>query len=271
MTHPTDTATGRRPIAILSYHQTAPAPPRGAPYRSLTLPPAQFARQLKALRAMGYQGLSMRDLEPYLRGEKTGKVVGITIDDGYLNNFANALPALRDAGFTATSFMVSGHVGGSNVWDHGQGIAPSKLMDVSHLKAWIAAGMEVGAHTRNHVNLPKCDDATAREEIAGAKRDLENALGVEVRHFCYPYGAHRAEHAEMVRAAGYVSGTTVISTRVHVPHDMMTLPRISVHGWDLLPVLLAKVCTGFEDWRHARRAGRREGFMASSEGAAPAR
>src|SRR3954468_17188001 len=101
-TSSTATRSGVRPIAILSYHQTRRPPPRGVPVRTLVLPPWRFALQLRTLKALGWTGLSMRDLEPYLRGEKAGKVFGITLDDGYLNNFEHALPVLRDIGFTAT-------------------------------------------------------------------------------------------------------------------------------------------------------------------------
>lgn len=244
--------SGRTPIAILSYHQTTEPPKRGTPVRSLVLPPSRFARQLRALKLLGYQGLSMRDLEPYLRGDKSGKVFGITLDDGYLNNFEHALPALRECGFTATLFMVSGQIGGSNVWDHAKGVPPAPLMDVAHLKAWMAAGMEVGGHTRNHANLLDCDDATARTEIAGCKADLERALGVEIRSFCYPYGGHRPEHAEMARQAGYAMATTIVSSRARADDDMLLLPRISIHLEDKLPVLMLQVATDFEDWRLGR-------------------
>src|SRR5688572_13812483 len=112
------TARPARPVALLSYHQTDKPPRRGTPVRSLTLPPWRFAMQLRALKLLGWQGLSLRDLEPYLRGEMSGKVFGITLDDGYVNNFDNALPILRDVGFTATAYIVSGQVGGTNAWDH---------------------------------------------------------------------------------------------------------------------------------------------------------
>src|SRR5689334_2064037 len=115
-------------IAILSYHQVAKPPARGTPVRSLVLPPWRFALQLRLLKLMGWQGLSMRDLEPYLRGEKRGKVFGITLDDGYLNNYQNALPILRRLGFTATAFIVSGQIGGNNAWDLGQGAPEAQLM-----------------------------------------------------------------------------------------------------------------------------------------------
>jgi len=251
-----DAVQPRRPVPILAYHQTAKPPRRGIPFRTFTLSPAAFRAQLQGLKLMGYRGLSMRDLEPYLSGEKTGKVVGITLDDGYLNNFEHALPILREFGFTATSFMVSGHFGGSNLWDQRVGVPAASLMDVAHLKTWVAAGMEVGSHTRNHVNLHETDDAMAREEIAGAKRDLESALGCEVRHFCYPYGLYHAHHAQMVRDAGYLTGATSDSTRVHPGNDPMLLPRISIFAETTVPLLMAQVATGFEEWRYGRAAHR---------------
>jgi len=248
------TAAGHaaRPIAILSYHQTRQPPPRSVPVRTLVLPPWRFALQLRTLKTLGWTGLSMRDLEPYLRGERTGKVFGITLDDGYLNNLENALPILLRLGFTATSFIVTSQIGGSNVWDHGIGAEQVPLMDVPQLRAWHDAGMELGAHTRTHANLVSCSQAVAREEIAGSKRELEDATGLEVRSFCYPYGEFRPEHVEMVREAGFTTGTTIISTRVRTGDDPARLPRISVHLPDSLPRVVAQVTSGYEDWRQAR-------------------
>jgi peptidoglycan/xylan/chitin deacetylase (PgdA/CDA1 family) len=242
----------RRPIAILSYHQTRQAPRRGVPYRALVMPPWRFALQMRLLRMLGWRGLAMRDLEPYLRGERSGKVFGITLDDGYLNNLQYAMPILRDVEFTATSYIVSSQIGGSNVWDRGKDVPPVPLMDVADMKAWMDGGMEIGAHTRSHINLCHCDDATAREEIFASKNDLEQLLGVEIRSFCYPYGEHRPEHADMVRQAGFATATTIVSSRARAEDDLMRLPRISVHLHDMLPSFIAQVTTDYEDWRMSR-------------------
>jgi peptidoglycan/xylan/chitin deacetylase (PgdA/CDA1 family) len=253
----------RAPIPILSYHQTDIAPPRGTPYRGLVIPPARFARQMRVLRALGYRGLSMKDLAPYLRGDRSGKVVGITIDDGYVNNFEHALPILQSAGFTATSFVVSGQLGGSNVWDASIGIAPARLMNVPQLRAWLDAGMDVGAHTRNHVDLTECDPVRARAEIVQSRQDLEQALGMPIRSFCYPYGAYREEHVEMARAAGFELATTSDSARVRWDTDLLRLPRVTVWLSTSLPVLMARMSLDLGEWRGLRlprlRWGRRPG------------
>ena len=70
------------PIPILMYHQIDTPPVRGTPLRGLVVHPKDFNNQMRWLKWMGYQGLSMRDLEPYLAGEKPGRVFGITLDDG---------------------------------------------------------------------------------------------------------------------------------------------------------------------------------------------
>ena len=94
-------------VPILMYHQIDTPPARGTPLRGLVVKPAAFARQMGLLRLLGWRGLAMRDLEPYISGEKTGKVVGITFDDGYRNNLEHALPVLLDHSFTATCYGVS--------------------------------------------------------------------------------------------------------------------------------------------------------------------
>ena len=245
-------ATVSRRIPILSYHQTSRTPPPGTPYRHLTLPPWRLALQLGALRALGWQGLSMQELLPYQVGHKHGKVFGITFDDGYLNNVEHALPVLRGLGFTATLYMVSAQVGGTNAWDHARGVPPSPIAGLDALQEWVRAGMEIGAHTRNHVDLGSCSDVQAYTEIAGAKADLEDALGVRVQSFCYPYGRYRATHAAMCREAGYTSATTTESARTKPGDDLMQLPRITVYLAGSATRVVLQVTTNFEDWRTAR-------------------
>ncbi|MEO5670959.1 MAG: polysaccharide deacetylase family protein [Ramlibacter sp.] len=236
-------------IPILTYHQVDAPPAGGVPYRSLVVSPSGFGRHMGLLKALGYQGLSMSALEPYLRGEKTGKVVGVTLDDGYVNNLEHALPVLRHHGFSATCYVVSGQLGGSNVWDHAKGVPPQRLMNAAQLKAWLAGGQEVGAHTRSHADLLQAGDQAAREEIAGCKHDLERELEAEVRHFCYPYGHYRPEHAAIVRDAGYATATTTRRARSSQTDDLFELPRVPVLRTTTRPLLWMKVATGYEDRR----------------------
>lgn len=236
-------------IPILMYHQIDARPARGTPMRGLVVSPQAFARQMALLRALGYQGLSMSALMPYLRGDRQGKVCGITFDDGYLNNLEHAAPVLQRHGFSSTCYVVSGQLGGSNVWDHGKGIAPKPLMQAQHLRLWIAAGQEVGAHTRNHVDLAQLTAQLAWDEIHGCKLDLEEASASPVSQFCYPYGYYNAAVVAQVRDAGYVGATTTVRSRATLQDVVLELPRVPVMGAVWLPQFWRKVATGYEDRR----------------------
>jgi peptidoglycan/xylan/chitin deacetylase (PgdA/CDA1 family) len=235
-------------IPVLMYHQVDVPPPSGTPLRGLVVSPGSFARQMMMLKIMGYRGLSMRDLEPYLKGEQLGKVVGITFDDGYQNNLQNALPVLKKHGFTATCYAVSNMIGGTNSWDNGL-VAEKPLMTARDWHSWLDGGMDIGSHTRTHADLDTLSAEQAREQIAGSKKELEDKLACEVRHFCYPYGRFGAEHIRMVREAGYVTATTTRRGRARPGDDLMLLPRVLVAQATHLGHFALKIATTYEDRR----------------------
>jgi peptidoglycan/xylan/chitin deacetylase (PgdA/CDA1 family) len=237
-----------RPIPVLMYHQIDAPPSRGTPLRGLVVAPHSFAWQMAMLKCLGYKGLSMRDLEPYLDGRQSGKVVGVTFDDGYLNNLVNALPILQRHGHTATCYAVSSLIGQTNRWDEGI-VASKPLMGRDHWQQWIAAGMDVGSHTQHHIDLRQSSDELALQEMKDSKQALEQSLGVPVHHFCYPYGRLETKHVEMARQAGYTTATTMDRGRVWPETDRHRMPRVMVacatNPWQFY----LKVATGYEDRR----------------------
>lgn len=236
-------------IPILMYHQIDTPPVRGTPLRGLVVSPGSFARQMGLLRLLGYRGLSMHDLEPYLQGKSKGKVVGITFDDGYQNNVKNALPVLTKYGFTATCYGVSSMIGGTNSWDLDIGVAQKPLMTASDWRTWLQAGMDIGSHTRTHADLTQLSAEAAVNEIATSRRELEDRLACEVRHFCYPYGRFDATHRQLVQQAGYVTATTTRRGKAQPGDDLYTLRRVLV-AQASTPVQFAwKIVSSYEDRR----------------------
>lgn len=126
-------------------------------------------------------------------------------------------------------------------WARATGIdplAPSRdmLMDWEDLKRAAAHPLvTIGAHTIHHYNLRRLDEETARREIAGAGRILEERLGLRPRHMAYPYGYAEAVGPREVRLAaeaGYLSAVTTRHGLLHMGHGehLQALPRISVNG-----------------------------------------
>jgi peptidoglycan/xylan/chitin deacetylase (PgdA/CDA1 family) len=239
--------TSAHSIPILTYHHIEQAPPRGFPMRSLWVSPSSFSTQMHWLARLGYKGLAMSDLMPYLRGEKIGKVVGITLDDGYQSNALQALPILKSHGFSATCYLVSGRLGQHNEWDAALGIAQAALMSVEEMRTWVDAGMEVGSHTCSHANLKQLSLAEASNELHQSKSDLENLLQKSVTQFCYPYGHFSPEHEVLVSQAGYVAATTTYRGRACSTDRMTALPRVPVVRSTNPIQFLLKVLTRYED------------------------
>jgi peptidoglycan/xylan/chitin deacetylase (PgdA/CDA1 family) len=206
---------------------------------------------MRLLKLLGYQGLSMSALMPYLRGDKQGKVCGITFDDGYLNNLQHALPVLHAHGFSSTCYVVSQRLGQTNDWDGDACIAPVPLMDAAQLIQWVAGGQELGAHTRHHVHLPELSDDHSFQEISECKAELESVVHAPVQHFCYPYGHFEPSHADMARRAGYLTATTTGRSRCQKGGDYWQLPRVPVVRSTTLPVFWLKIATAYEDRRTA--------------------
>ena len=234
-------------IPILTYHHTEQAPPKGFAMRSLWVTPSSFSTQMRWLSRLGYRGLSMSELVPYLRGEKKGKVVGITLDDGYQSNVSHALPILKQYGFSATCYVVSGRLGQHNEWDAALGMAKATLMGVDEMRTWVDAGMEVGSHTCSHADLNQLSLAEARHELLQSKSDLENLLQKPVTQFCYPYGHFSPEHEALVSQAGYEAATTTHRGRACATDRMTALPRVPVVRSTYAVQFLLKVLTHYED------------------------
>lgn len=238
-------------IPILTYHQIDDVPPHGTPFRGLTVSPNQFRLQLAWMRRLGYRGLSMRELMPYVRGEAAGKVFGITFDDGFRNVHRHALPVLAEFGFSATNYFVSGQIDGSNIWDAGHGVPPAPLMNAAEVREWARLGNEVGAHTVDHVHLPAMPAPEARRQIESSRAALEDLVAMPVTAFCYPYGEQQAVHREMVREAGYDNATLTQRGLARADDDPFGLPRVHVHCGTNLLRFLQKCLTRHEDRRRA--------------------
>ena len=236
-----------RPIPILTYHQIAQAPASGSPMRSLYVSPSAFALQMQTLSLLGYQGLNMTALMPYLTGEKSGKVVGITFDDGYVNNLDNAADVLKKFNFSSTCYVVSELLGKTNSWDHALGIASAPLMDIFQLKQWLDSGQEIGSHTQHHVDLTTTDTPNSQSEIHNSRIALSQLLNTDVQQFCYPYGRYAPEHVDIVKASGYLAATTTARGKVHNADSVFELRRIPVVRSTSLPQFLLKILTSYED------------------------
>lgn len=234
-------------IPILMYHQIGMPLPKGTRLRGSTVHPKRFEAQMRWLKRLGYKGLSLRELEPYIKGEKVGKVVGITFDDGYKNVYENALPILTQVGFSSTNFIVTAEIGGENHWAQSTGSFPSTLMNAAQIQDWHTQGQEIGSHTVNHIYVGKASKEQALLELQQSKQTLEEILQEEITAFCYPYGSESPEARQWVEETGYKVAVSTQRGLVRNNDDRFSLPRVNILRSTYLLHFLRKAITNYEN------------------------
>lgn len=233
-------------VPILMYHHISGVS-RTTPLKSLFVSPKVFDAQMKVLSFFGYQGKSMRELLPYLNGEKEGKVFGITFDDGYKDILDHALPVLHKYGFSSTCYVVSDEIGNYNRWDE-EYKDRHDLMDTSDLNVWLSSGQDIGVHTATHVNLSNLQKSQYTEEILNPKAKLENLFpGRHFKDFCYPYGKHTPDVVSFIEKSGvYLTATTTVRDVAKVGANTLILPRVFMKNNMGMVKTFLKVICGFK-------------------------
>ena len=228
-------ATGsyRGPVPILMYHVIKePAP--GTPQAELWVPAETFRKTIDDLKAAGYRGVTMEQVHEAWNGGPglPEKPVVVSFDDGYLSHYVSARPILLKAGWPGVLNLKTGNI------DPKGGLAPWQV------KALVAAGWEIGAHSVTHADLTTLDAAGLDREVAGSRRELEKQFGVKVETFCYPAGKYDAEAEQAVRRAGFSTATTVDPGIASPKDNQLLLPRVRVNGSDSPAAVLERVRTG---------------------------
>jgi peptidoglycan/xylan/chitin deacetylase (PgdA/CDA1 family) len=207
---------------ILNYHQVAEVAEN-----ALCVTPGRFAEQMAWLKRHGLRGVGVGTLVDAMYAGRQRGLVGITFDDGYASLVETALPALLRHGFTATMFIVSGLLGGTNEWDEGW-VWP--LMSAEHVRDLAAAGMEIGSHSITHPHLAGGDADQLKAEVSDSRASLSDLTGAAIRGFAYPYGSMDAAARQAVRDAGYDYACAAMTPMTGL--GLMALPRMFIAECD---------------------------------------
>ena len=210
-------------VPILMYHYLSVPPPDADIYRlDLSVTPAAFDAQMEYLATAGYHPIRVSDLSDYLLDGRPlpPKPIVLTFDDGYADNYENALPVLKKYKFVATFFIIAQFVDdqkpGYMTWDQIEDLAIN--------------GMEIGSHSLDHIDLYGKPRSVQTTEIVGSKAMIEARIGTPVESFCYPSGRYDAQTISVLRSSGYRAATTEIQGVLQSASYMYQLRRIRVRG-----------------------------------------
>jgi peptidoglycan/xylan/chitin deacetylase (PgdA/CDA1 family) len=207
--------TGATIAPILVFHSVRPyIQSDTTAVRRYIATPETLEQELAYLRDSGYVSVTFDDLVDHITKNSPlpPRPVIISFDDDWESQYTYAFPLLEKYGFTATFYIWVAVVGREHhmTWDE--------------IRTLSKAGMQIGCHTITHPYLTRVkNDESLRREILGARRFIEDRVGVPVTTFAYPFGQYNERVAAIVKEAGFTSARSTWPGVLHSREGLFSL------------------------------------------------
>ena len=212
---------------VLMFHQVVEhiGPQPEAPRLEVTVD--FFTQTLDTLLKQGVDFIGMDQVAERLRTRPRHPFACLTFDDGYLDTYTLAYPALKERQIPFCVYMTRDFYRGEAKphWN-----PSADMMDVRQLMELGSDPLcTIGAHTCSHPHLSRLPDVEQKAELEACKTDLEQVLGKAVQHMAYPYGDYTPKTLEMVYDLGFETAVTTSGRPVRDDSKLLELDRVLVH------------------------------------------
>lgn len=204
-----------RGVPILYYHSV-----RASADNEVTVTPKLLKSELQYLKDSGYITLTISELKDYLLNNSPipKKSIVITFDDGYMDNYDNAFPILKELDLKATIFCITFKLDGSY------------YLSKDAIKEMSDYGIDIQSHTVNHSELDTMTYDKQLAEFRKSKELLESITGKSVDSIAYPYGKFNNDSIKAARNAGYSLGFTTNRGLADRSDNPLMLDRIYINS-----------------------------------------
>jgi peptidoglycan/xylan/chitin deacetylase (PgdA/CDA1 family) len=178
-------AAHRAAVVVLAYHRIADD--RATPW---TMSNCMFARQIEWLAAR-FDLISLEEAQRRLRAADNSRTAAcVTFDDGYAENCHQAIPLLVRRRIPCTYFVTLKNVLDGVPFDHDLIAGKPALPNTAEqLRAMADAGIEIGSHGYEHVDMSRIGDyGEMRRQVIISGFRTGDLLGRPVRYFAFPFG-----------------------------------------------------------------------------------
>lgn len=191
---------------------------------TLKLPPEEFKEQMEWLKENDYYTLTPEEAYIVLTENKKPKekIVWITLDDGYLNNYTDGFPILKQLKLNATINYITSKQDNQYYFHQ----ADMEKMKQSGL-------ISIESHTVSHLDLNTLSDEQIHTELLDSKKWLDDTLKQQTSVICYPAGRYDERVEKEAELTGYKLGLTTEPGYASKNDGLFALKRIRVSpGFD---------------------------------------
>ena len=162
-----------------------------------------FKKQILWLKR-NYNIITPSEFEDYILRKRVfnGRNLLITFDDGFYSNFDITFNFLNDLNIKSIYFVIPDFVSikdkntvrnfiSDRIFPGREVFVTDQMvnMRIENLKKLVGLGQTIGAHTKSHSFLSAITDVEhLKFELFEGLSEIENELGLEIKHFAYPFG-----------------------------------------------------------------------------------
>lgn len=195
---------------VLMYHLIMDEP--YSPYVNLFVRPKDFAAQMDILNSYGYTYLFA---DEYTQNCDKPSVV-LTFDDGYVDNYTDMFPILKEKGGRATVFLVTSLIG------------TPQYLNEDQIREMAQSGLvRFETHTVSHNAMGNMDITRLEKEMSESVAYISELTGHQVDALAYPAGSYSDEAVSVASKYVHFAYTTKSPYNVK-PDNMMLIPRFGV-------------------------------------------
>lgn len=200
-------------IPILMYHSINDNDPNN----NMVLPINMFKEQMLWLNDSDFNSLTLDEAIMALENDLIPEnPIVITFDDGYVDNYENAFPILKENNIKATFFVIT------NFIDDGY------YMSADMLKEMQSTGMEIENHTIDHARLSLLSRENIYNEIKGAQEFLRDNIGASGDYLAYPFGLYSNKVINIANELNIKAAVTIQKGKISYKSNRYKLKRIEV-------------------------------------------
>jgi peptidoglycan/xylan/chitin deacetylase (PgdA/CDA1 family) len=104
----------------------------------------------------------------------------LTFDDGYVNQYTQTMPLLKQYGYSSTQFIITDLIGNSG------------YLTKAEIQSLNTAGNEIASHTVTHDDLTQETTAQLQTEMSQSQATLKTITGTSPTDLAYPYGLYNS-------------------------------------------------------------------------------
>ncbi len=190
---------GKTIVSSLYYHRVTDICQDG-----MTTGISLFEKQIRFLKKH-YTIITLFELQEILDKKnhpfRCKKCCLITFDDGYEDNYINALPVLKKYGCPATFFISTGMIDNELQFPHDKDLQPQlsfKKMTWKQLSTAMQSNITIGLHTHTHCNLGETPVQEGIDEIDTSIQSYREHFGSEPVFMSIPFGQKQDIRLELL-------------------------------------------------------------------------